>query len=73
MVLIDDKSRTYAQAKLEDLARCRSIRPFQMGDEDLVCGNDLLPIVGTRGGFIHDQKLIARLREVALENVWPRP
>lgn len=64
--------RKYALAKLEDLARCERIRPFQAGDEDLVCGNDLIGLYATRGGFIHDQQEIARLRDKALEEVWPR-
>lgn len=62
---------TYAADKLRQLARCRVIRPFQAGDEDLVCGNDMIALVSTGRGLAHDPREINRLRAATNDGRWP--
>lgn len=73
-VRVDRDSTRYALAKLEELARCeaKGIRVYQAGDDDVLCANDLIPLYATRGGYIHDQDYIRRLRNTAMAEAWPR-
>jgi hypothetical protein len=61
----------YARAKLRELALCKRIAPFQSGDEDLVCGNDLIPLVAGNGQLVHDPAFIRRLRNATYDSEWP--
>ena len=63
--------RNPAAAKLADLARCKSIEPYQMGDEDLVCAHDLIPIERVGGTWRHDPATINRLRNATYDGRWP--
>jgi hypothetical protein len=68
----EDRQAEYARAKLRELARCTKIDPYQAGDEDLVCGNDLLPLVTSGHGYQHDPAVIRRLRNATYDDAWPR-
>lgn len=61
-----------AAAILESLAKCDKIRFMQAGDNDTLCANDMLPILPTKSGWVHDEAAIRRYREMALEGTWPR-
>ena len=61
-----------ARGHLDSLARCRQIRPFQAGDEDLLCGGCGFHLVFAHGHWEHDQAEIRACREAAGEGQWPR-
>ena len=60
-----------AAEKLRDLARCKGIRVYQAGDEETLCGSCLIPILPTRGGWVHDPDAIRRLRNATYDGRWP--
>ena len=61
---------TERNGRLERLAKCQKIQPFQAGDDDLLCANDLIALLPTIHGFVHDPAEIRRLREAATG--WPK-
>lgn len=69
---LETVTRNPAVAKLESLDRCRGIRPFRAGDELLLCGNDMIPILESRTGWVHDPETLRRLRASAIDLSWPR-
>lgn len=67
------QEQQYAAGKLRKLDDRHTIQPFQAGDEELLCANDSVPIVATRGqGYVHDPAAIRRLRAAAGDGQWPR-
>ena len=60
-----------ARAHLARLDRCGQVRPFQAGDDDLLCASDGFHIVWNRGHWEHDPEEIRACREAAAEGVWP--
>lgn len=63
-----------AQLMLDNLARCKSLRPEGVDENTIICTHDEIRIVwegGPAGHFVHSTDHIADLRDIADEGRWP--
>lgn len=68
---LDREAAVQAQLRLDRLARCREVRAFQAGDEQVICANDGFLLTAAGGHLVHSTAEIAAMRAMAAEGRWP--